>query len=87
MEERRQFERAPTSIKVQIHHPALGTVSGFARDISDGGAQVLVENQVVPPVGTVVKVQFNKLTGPVNEKPVDMKVMYCNKNVLGLMFV
>ena len=87
MEERRQYERTPTSIKVQIHHPAFGTILGYARDISDGGAQVLVENQVAPPVGTEVQVLFNKITGPVNQEPVGMKVMHSNKNVLGLMFV
>ena len=72
---------------MQIQHPAFGTIVGFARDISDGGAQVSIENQYCPPVGTVVNVQFKKMVGPVNDEPVEMKVMHAQKNTIGLMFV
>jgi c-di-GMP-binding flagellar brake protein YcgR len=87
MNERRRYERTSTSIRVEITHPAFGTIVGFARDVSDGGAQVLVENHPTPPVGTVVNVRFKKFVGPINEEPVAMRVMHSFRNVVGLMFV
>ena len=86
MEERRRYERTITSIRVELSHPSFGTIVGFTRDISDGGAQVIVENGPLPPVGTVVSVLFKKIIGPVNDKPVTMRVMHCHRNTLGLMF-
>ncbi|ACR13545.1 PilZ domain-containing protein [Teredinibacter turnerae] len=87
MLERRKYERTPTSIRVEITHPAFGTLVGFTRDISDGGAQVGLESTPVPPVGTVVSVKFHKIVGPINLEPVEMKIVHCNRNVIGLMFM
>ena len=86
MEERRRYERTITSIRVELTHPSFGTIVGFTRDISDGGAQVIIENAPLPPVGTVVKVKFRKIIGPVNEEPVTMRVMHQHRNIIGLMF-
>jgi PilZ domain. len=86
VDERRQYERKATSIRVEIIHPAFGTIIGFARDISDGGAQVSIENNPPPPVGTIVAVKFRKAIGPINEEPVSMRVMHSNRNTVGLMF-
>lgn len=86
MDERRNFLRNPTSIRVEISNPAFGTIIGFARDISDGGASVLVEGDVRPPIGTAVKVLFKKVVGSINSEPTNMKVVYLHRNVLGLMF-
>ncbi|MGQ9425978.1 PilZ domain-containing protein [Gilvimarinus sp. F26214L] len=86
MDERRRFERKSTSIRVEIMHPAFGTIVGFTQDISDGGASVLIENQPNPPVGTIVKVRFRRMVGAINEEPVAMKVMHHHRNVIGLMF-
>lgn len=68
-------------------HPTFGTIVGFTRDISDGGAQVTIENSPAPPVGTLVKVKFKKMVGPINAEPVSMRVMHSQRNVVGLMFV
>ena len=87
MEERRRFTRTSAIIRVELTNPAFGTLIGSTRDISDGGAQVLVDNELVPPIGTVVDVVFKKVVGPVNAEPVAMKVMHVHKNVLGLMFL
>ncbi len=87
MEERRKYQRTATSIRVEMHHPAFGTIVGFAKDISDGGAQVTIENHPTPPVGTVVQVRFKKMIGPINAEPVKMRVMHARKNNIGLMFV
>lgn len=87
MKERRNYERTSTSFRVEITHPSFGTIVGFAKDVSDGGAQVQLENQVFPPIGTEVMVRFRKNAGAVNVEPVNMKVMYQMKNTIGLMFV
>ncbi|MGH1469667.1 MAG: PilZ domain-containing protein [Cellvibrionaceae bacterium] len=86
LDERRRFERKSTTIRVEITHPAFGTIIGFTQDISDGGASVVIENQPNPPVGTVVNVLFKKMVGAINEEPVAMKVMHQHRNVVGLMF-
>ncbi len=86
MDERRRFERRPTSIRVEITHPTFGVMVGYAKDISDGGASVLLDVDVKPPIGTVVNVVFRKVSGAVNEAPVPMKVMHHHRNLIGLMF-
>lgn len=86
MEERRRYERTITSIRVELTHPSFGTIVGFTRDISDGGAQVVIENGSLPPVGTVVNVRFRRIIGPVNNEPVTMRVMHSHRNTIGLMF-
>lgn len=86
MEERRRYERTMTAIRVELSHPGIGTIVGFTRDISDGGAQVIVDNAPLPPVGTLVQVMFRKKIGPVNDTPVTMRVMHAHRKTLGLMF-
>ena len=87
MIERRLFERTTTSVRVEMTNPSFGTIIGFAKDISDGGAQVQIENQPCPPLGTEVMVRFKKSIGPINNEPVKMKVMHQLRNTIGLMFV
>lgn len=86
-DERRKFDRKPASIRVEMTHPAFGTIVGFARDVSDGGASVLIENYQIPPVGTIVNVRFKKMVGPINEEPVKMQIMHHHRKMAGLMFV
>lgn len=87
LDERRRFERTSTSIRVEMNHAAFGSIVGFAHDISDGGASVKIDNQPLPPVGTMVDVKFRKMVGAINIEPVRMRVMYHNRNLVGLMFV
>ncbi len=87
MNERRIFERTSTSVRVEMTHPSFGTIIGFAKDISDGGAMVQIENQVCPPVGTEVSVKFKKSVGAINADPVRMKVVHQMRNTIGLMFI
>lgn len=87
MHERRRYERTPTAVRVEMHHPAFGTIVGFAKDISDGGAQVTIENHPTPPVGTTVQVRFKRVVDRINEEPVAMIVMHAHRNSVGLMFV
>jgi hypothetical protein len=85
--ERRLFERTTTSVRVEMSNPSFGTIVGFAKDISDGGALVQIENQVSPPLGTEVLVKFRKSIGAINAEPVKMKVVHQMRNTIGLMFV
>jgi hypothetical protein len=85
--ERRMFERTSTSIRVEMSHPSFGTIIGFAKDISDGGAQVQIENQIFPPVGTEVMVKFRKTVGAINQEAIPMRVVHQLRNTLGLMFI
>lgn len=87
MIERRLFERTTTSVRVEMSNPSFGTIVGFAKDISDGGAQVQIENQPCPPLGTEVMVMFKKSIGPINSEPVKMRVVHQLRNMIGLMFV
>lgn len=87
MEERRRFERRPATIRVEIIHPSIGTLIGTTKDISDGGAAVVLENQPLPPPGTDVLVRFHRVVGTINDEPVPMRVMHQNRNVIGLMFL
>lgn len=86
MDERRRFERKSTAIRVEIIHPSFGTVVGFTQDISDGGAQVNIESETVPPLGTEVRVIFKKVVGAINAEPVKMKVIHSHRSTVGLMF-
>jgi hypothetical protein len=87
MEERRRFERTSAAIRVELTNPAFGTLIGSTRDLSDGGAQVQIDNELIPPIGTLVEVVFKRIVGTVNENPVTMRVMHTHKNLVGLMFV
>ena len=86
MVDRREFDRKVTVIRVEMSHPTLGRIVGFARDVSDGGASVLVENYQLPPPGTIVDVLFRRVIGQINHEPVKMIVQHINRNVLDLMF-
>ena len=85
--ERRRFERKPTSIRVEMTNPSFGTIVGFARDISDGGASVLIENYQIPPVGTIVEVKFKRMVGAINNDTVKMQIVHQHRKLVGLMFV
>ena len=84
--DRRRYARQATSIRVEMTHPAFGTLVGYTRDISDGGASVQLETALVPPPGTLVHVIFKKIAGQINNEPVAMKVMHQEKSTVGLMF-
>ncbi|MFT6389778.1 MAG: c-di-GMP-binding flagellar brake protein YcgR [Cellvibrionaceae bacterium] len=85
-DDRRRSVRKSASIRVEITHPTFGTIIGSTQDISDGGASVKIENHPIPPMGTEVTVRFIKMVGTVNQEPVSMKVMYLQRNTIGLMF-
>ena len=82
----RQFERSACSFQVVMRHASIGILHGFARDVSDGGVFVQLQNVILPPVGTVMDVTIKRFTGAINAEPVAMRVVHHNGGGLGLSF-
>ena len=87
MQEQRKYVRSSSTALVEMTHPSFGTLSGKARDLSEGGVFVQLGNDVLPPVGTVVQVRIKRYTGTINADPVAMKVMHQQAGGVGLMFL
>ena len=87
MVEQRKFERRSSADSCEVMHPSFGCISLKVRDLSDGGAFVFTGNHIAPPVGTVVKVRIKRLTGVINQEPVDMRVVHHQPGGFGLMFI
>lgn len=85
--ERRLHARKPIQATVVLIHPAMGKLKTRAIDISDGGIFVDTGRQFGPPVGAVVKVVINRLSGPLNDRPIAMQVIRRRDSGLGLKFV
>lgn len=84
--ELRQFERSGCSFQVVMRHASIGILHGSARDISDGGVFVQLQNVILPPVGTVLEVTIKRFTGAINAEPVAMQVVHHNGMGVGLSF-
>ncbi len=84
--ERRRHKRKPLQATVILRHPAYGELKTRAIDMSDGGLFVDTGCQLGPPVGSVVQVLIKRLSGPVNELPIDMQVIHRRDSGLGLKF-
>ena len=82
----RRYVRTRLRALVKLSHPRLGDVSAHTRDISDGGAFVLAEGQLLPALGEIVEVQVQGLPG--GDAPVvRMRVVRIDKEGVGLQFV
>ncbi|MGI9286846.1 MAG: PilZ domain-containing protein [Pseudomonadales bacterium] len=84
--ERRRHARKPIQAIVILRHPALGELKTRAIDMSDGGLFVDTGCQLGPPVGAVVQVMIKRLSGPLNEHPINMQVIHRRDSGLGLKF-
>ncbi len=86
--EQRQHARVQIPLLVELSHPALGTVQSKARDISEGGIFVFLDN---PPVKVGSKLKLRLLTVlPTDTQPtptVDMEVKRVAEDGLGLAFI
>lgn len=86
--EHRKYLRTASDAQVQMTHPAFGTVTVKARDLSDGGVSVLMGIHVSPPVGTVVNVIIKRHKGALNASPVPMEVRHVEPGgIVGLRFL
>ncbi len=85
--ERRRHKRKPLQATVILRHPALGEMKTRAIDMSDGGLFVGTGCQLGPPVGAVVEVMIKRLSGPLNDYPINMQVIHRSDSGLGLKFI
>lgn len=82
--EQRRNRRVYLNCMVQISHPDIGTRLVQAKDFSDTGIFLMVKEDLLPPIGTVVKGQVQGLT---EEAPVlDMEVVRAAQGGVGLRF-
>ncbi len=82
----RRFIRTRLRAAVKLTHPQIGDVSTHTRDISDDGAFVYAEGQMLPALGEIVEVQVQGLPG--GDAPVvRMRVVRIDKEGIGLQFV
>ncbi len=82
----RQSVRTPLVTRIKITTPEIGDVMTKTRDISESGVFVLMEDQYLPPIGTVVEGQVQGLPGgaaPV----VRMEVVRVESGGIGLRFL
>jgi hypothetical protein len=87
VEDQRKYVRTASGAVVELFHPTLGRIEAKARDLSEGGIFVLMGNQVLPPVGTLLQVRIKRYTGAINQEPVPMRVVHHQAGGIGLAFV
>lgn len=86
MEELRQFKRHQVPLEVEYSHPATGTLRARARDMSDGGLFLMVDESFQLEVGTEIIVRSLGLGADGDERGPDiaMKVVRRNRQGMGL---
>jgi len=85
MSNKRQHVRTPLACRIKIQCPVNGEMMVKTRDISDGGVFVVLENQKIPPIGTIVQGQVQ---GMMEDAPIlEMEVVRMESEGIGLRFV
>lgn len=85
LRENRRHRRIYMNCQVQISHPSFGTHLVQAKDFSDSGIFLMLKDQELPPLGTIVKGQVQGLNGDAPE--LDMEVVRAERGGVGLRFV
>jgi hypothetical protein len=60
MSERRNYERIEVPLEVRVEWPGHCSAVGVTRDVSDGGAFILVSLDPTPPPDTVLDLQLTQ---------------------------
>lgn len=85
--ERREHPRIQLPLLVELSHPTLGRRSCIARDVSEGGVFVQIENADIQPGATLKLTLLNPTTVDTQPTPtVDMEVKRVEATGLGLAF-
>ena len=85
MNNQRKHERIAFPAEIKLMHPDFGSVVAQARDMSDGGVFLFLDNPLGLPVGTEVEVQAQDAAG---ESPlVKARVVRIETRGVALMFV
>ena len=83
---KRRYVRTRLRAAVTLSHPDIGVINLHTEDISDGGAYLVADGQVLPGLGELVDIQIQGLPG--GDAPVvRMKVMRVDADGIGLEFV
>jgi c-di-GMP-binding flagellar brake protein YcgR len=83
---KREYIRTKLRAEVKVTHPNVGEVSLHTGDISDGGAYIYSEGNLLPEIGELVRVQVQGMGG--GEAPVlKMRIVRLDKEGIGLQFV
>jgi len=85
MSDKRNNIRTEVSLKVNITHPSFGTIAATTRDISNGGAFVVLEGRRKLPIGSIVEAQV--LDSPLGAPVLRMRVVRHEGEGIGLEFV
>lgn len=85
-ESKREFPRTRLRAAVKIIHPETGELSAHTRDISEGGAFVLMERVGPPRLGDIIEVQVQGLPGEA-APVVPMRVVRIDSDGIALEFL
>ncbi len=83
--EKRKHIRTPFVCHIKIQHQAVGELVVKTRDISDGGVFVVLEPELVPPIGSHL---MGQVQGIADDAPVlKMEVVRVETTGVGLRFI
>lgn len=85
MSDKREHIRTEVNLKLNITHPSFGTVTATTRDISNGGALLVLDDRRKLPIGSIMEAQI--ADSPVGAPVLRMRVVHYADKGLGLEFV
>lgn len=85
MQDRREYQRIPLTVRIKISHPTFGEKVLSTKNFSEGGLFVIVEPSQLPAMGTIVKGQVQDLTVPA--PIVDMEIVRVERDGVGLQYI
>jgi len=84
MNNRRKHSRISATINILIKHSSIGEKHIKTKDISDGGLFLLIEPEVMPPIGEVIVGQVIDIPdAPI----VDMEIVRVELDGIGLRYL
>ena len=85
MSDKRQNIRTEVNLKLSITHPSFGTITATTRDISNGGAFVVLDGRRKLPIGSIMDAQI--LDSPLEAPVLRMRVVRHEGDGIGLEFL
>jgi hypothetical protein len=84
--DRRQHERHVVKLPATITEPAIGAVAVYTRDLSRGGAFVLLARDQCPPVGSAVTIRLPGTLWGEKESTLSARVVRVTDEGMALQF-
>lgn len=85
--EQRTHPRIQVPLKVSLRFSETGDLLAVTRDISDNGIFLLLDQETMPKIGDIVRVQVQGVGGGETAPWVNMKVVREEASGLGLMML